>query len=104
AMALELLRAGDIFEQLRSRVRAVKPIAERVLRDAELEMIPNRDELPWLGVRDAGHRTAEYLESRGVFALRPTPTGRAGSRAAEVLRLTIPLSDERIAHFSRLLA
>ena len=79
-------------------------MAAHVLEEAELTVIPNRDELPWLGLRNTEQRTADLLERRGVFALRPAATDRPASAATDVLRLTIPLSDERIALFSQLLA
>ncbi|HEV7990875.1 MAG TPA: aminotransferase class I/II-fold pyridoxal phosphate-dependent enzyme [Gemmatimonadaceae bacterium] len=104
AVALELLRAGDMFAHVRARVCAVKPIARQVLQDAMLSVIATREELPWLGVRDTEQRTSAFLEQRGVFALRPPATGRQPSAGTDVLRLTIPLSDDRIALFSQLLA
>ena len=103
-MALEVLRAGDMFSSLRARVRQVRPAVVAVLERAGIRVIAPRHDVPWLGLRDRAHAAARYLESRGVFALRPTPTGSAPSPAAEVLRLTIPLSDQRITCLAELLA
>jgi histidinol-phosphate/aromatic aminotransferase/cobyric acid decarboxylase-like protein len=102
--ALGLVRAGDIFGRLRTRVRTVKPIARRVLEAAGVEVLANREEFPWVGVRDPGGATARFLESRGVFALHPSASSVFPGRSADVLRLTVPLSDDRMALFEELLS
>ncbi|MET0399381.1 MAG: aminotransferase class I/II-fold pyridoxal phosphate-dependent enzyme [Longimicrobiaceae bacterium] len=102
--ALRLLAAGDVFARLRARVREVKPLAAGLLRVERLEVIPNHPDLPWLGVADPGGAASALLEARGIRALRPAPAPVLPELRLEVLRLTVPLSDERMALFRALLA
>jgi histidinol-phosphate/aromatic aminotransferase/cobyric acid decarboxylase-like protein len=102
--ALALLEAGDVFSRLRDRVRAAKPAAVRLLRGAGLEVLDTREPLPWVGVADPGGAASALLESRGIRALRPAPPPVYPAPRLDALRLTLPLSDSRIALFRRLLA
>lgn len=102
--AMALLEAGDVFSRLRARVRAVKPAAIRLLRAAGLEVLDNHEPLPWVGLADPGGAASALLEERGIRALRPAPAPVYPAPRLDVLRLTIPLSDSRIALFRRLLA
>ncbi|HEU0077607.1 MAG TPA: aminotransferase class I/II-fold pyridoxal phosphate-dependent enzyme [Longimicrobiaceae bacterium] len=102
--ALRLLAAGDVFARLRERVRQVKPLAAGLLRVERLEVIPNHPDLPWVGVADPGGSASALLEARGIRALRPAPAPVIPELRLEVLRLTVPLSDERMALFRALLA
>ncbi|HEX6903885.1 MAG TPA: aminotransferase class I/II-fold pyridoxal phosphate-dependent enzyme [Thermoanaerobaculia bacterium] len=102
--ALALLAAGDVFPRLRTRVRAVKPEAVRLLRAAGLAVLDNHEDLPWTGLADPGGAASAWLERRGIRALRPAPAPVLPAPRLDVLRLTIPLSDERIALFRGLLA
>lgn len=98
---LRLLAAGDVFRQLRARVRAVKPLVVRVLRAAGLEVLEGHEDLPWVVVLDPEGSTSEFLFRRGIFGLLPSPATVPGRRGAALLRLTIPLSDERLVEMGR---
>ncbi|HEX6747336.1 MAG TPA: aminotransferase class I/II-fold pyridoxal phosphate-dependent enzyme [Longimicrobium sp.] len=103
AAALRLLDAGDLFGGLRARVRAVKPGVVARLRWVGLEVMENHREFPWVAVADPGGAASRFLEARGIFALRPAPVPVFPEPRLEVLRLTVPLSDERLALFVELL-
>lgn len=102
--SLRLLAAGDVFARLRARVREVKGETVDLLRARGLEVLPNQDVLPWVGVKDAEGAASAFLEARGIRALRPTPAPVFPAPRLDVLRLTIPLSDERRTLFRTLLA
>lgn len=101
--AMALLESGDLFSRLRARVRAVKPAAVRLLRAIGLEVLDNHEILPWVGLADPGGATSARLAERGIRALEPSPVPVHPTPRPGVLRLTVPLSDERIALFRRLL-
>ena len=100
---LRLLDAGDVFDRLRARVRAVKPAVAALLETAGVEVLRNHPDLPWLGVRDPGGAASDLLERRGIHALRPAPAPVVPALDTEVLRLTLPLSEERLSLFRDLL-
>jgi len=102
--AMTLLATGDVFSPLRSRVRAVKPETIRLLRSAGIEVLDNHEHLPWVGLADPGGTASVLLEGRGIRALRPVPASVYPTPRLDVLRLTIPLSEERIALFRGLLS
>ncbi len=101
--ALRLLAAGDIFARLRARVAAVKPEVVELLEQAGLEVFPGHAAFPWVGVSDPGGAASRLLDHHRIRALRPTPPPAFPAAAGEVLRLTIPLADERRERFRRLL-
>ena len=101
AAALRLLEAGDVFRQLRARVRAVKPVVVQVLRSAGLEVLEGHEDIPWVIVLDPEGTTSDLLAARGIAGLRPAPATVLGSRGAGLLHLTIPLSDERLLELGR---
>jgi histidinol-phosphate/aromatic aminotransferase/cobyric acid decarboxylase-like protein len=103
AGALRLLEAGDLFGGLRERVRAVKPGVVAALRGAGLAVLDNHADFPWVGVADPAGAASRFLEARGIFALRPAPVPVFPEPRLDVLRLTVPLSDERLALFRELL-
>lgn len=101
--ALRLLDAGDVFGRLRARVAEVKPVAVSLLREAGFEVLPNDGRLPWVALADPGGAASARLEARGIRALRPAPVPVLPEPKLAVLRLTIPLSDARMAHFRALM-
>jgi len=102
--ALALLAAGDVFARLRQVTAIMKPLAAGTLEAAGLAVLPGPPELPWLGVRDPGGAASRWLEARGVFALRPALAPVFPPPDPQVLRLTVPLSEERMERFRVLLA
>lgn len=102
--ALRLLAAGDVFARLRARVAEVKPVAVALLREAGLRVLPNDGRLPWVALADPEGAGWARLQARGIRALRPAPAPVLPEPRLEVLRLTIPLSDARMALFRALLA
>jgi histidinol-phosphate/aromatic aminotransferase/cobyric acid decarboxylase-like protein/SAM-dependent methyltransferase len=101
--ALRLLSAGDIFGKLRARATAVKPEVVGLLESAGLTVRPGRPEFPWVAVDDRDGAASRLLERRGIKALRPVQPPQASAGTGDVLRLTLPLSDDRLATFRRLL-
>jgi histidinol-phosphate/aromatic aminotransferase/cobyric acid decarboxylase-like protein/SAM-dependent methyltransferase len=98
-----LLAAGDVFARLRERVREVKPRTVALLRGTGVDVLPNHETLPWVGISDPGGAASDFLEARGIRALRPAPAPVRPAPRLDVLRLTVPLSDERMALFRALL-
>jgi histidinol-phosphate/aromatic aminotransferase/cobyric acid decarboxylase-like protein len=102
--ALRLLATGDVFGRLRERVRAMKPATVELLEAAGLAVVPGLPILPWVAVHDPGGAASRLLRRRGIRALEPVSPPVHPPRPAEVLRLTIPLSDERLELLRTLLA
>jgi histidinol-phosphate/aromatic aminotransferase/cobyric acid decarboxylase-like protein/SAM-dependent methyltransferase len=98
--ALRLLEAGDIFQNLRARIRTIKPSVTRLWQAIGLEIIPGHPDLPWIVAPDPGGATSKLLAElciRGLqFVAPPVP----GYRALESVLLFCPLSDERVALLS----
>jgi histidinol-phosphate/aromatic aminotransferase/cobyric acid decarboxylase-like protein/SAM-dependent methyltransferase/predicted N-acyltransferase len=107
-MALRLLAEGDVFAPLRDRIGAVKPRLVLLLERLGLEVTAGHPSLPWVLVQDREARASRVLAARGVRAKRvpATPgTPRAASTGpdAPVLRVSVPLSQERVARCLSLL-
>jgi histidinol-phosphate aminotransferase len=94
---LRLLECGDIFSALRARIRVVKPQFRDLLRGAGLPVVDGHPDLPWVALRDPAGETSAFLGQLGIRPLRPVPMPVDRPHHAEMLRLTVPLSDERIA-------
>ena len=101
--AFRLLAAGDIFLRLRERAAAVKPEVVELLEGIGLAVRPGRPELPWVAVDDPDGEAFRLLERRGIRALRPVQAPQAAPGTADVLRLTVPLAEDRLAAFRRLI-
>ncbi len=96
-VALGLLDQGDIFEPLRRRIAAVKPAVAGALRSLGLEVVAGDPRLPWVIV-DASGPALALLQDRCIFAKRLSfPVSGAGP--PDVLRISVPLSDERVRAF-----
>jgi hypothetical protein len=100
--ALRLLAAGDVFDRLRDRIHVLKPITVELLEALGLEVIGGHDDLPWVVVRDTGGAASTLLRQRGIRGLAPAPAPSVAGPSTELLHLSIPLSDERMAVFRRL--
>jgi histidinol-phosphate/aromatic aminotransferase/cobyric acid decarboxylase-like protein/SAM-dependent methyltransferase len=102
-MGLRLLEAGDIFEKLRRRIGEAKSAMAGLLVRNGLEVAAGHENLPWVLVDDAsGHVEAE-LRGRGIAGKRLVPFSPAAAPGIGWLRLAVPLSEERMAHFHRLM-
>jgi len=100
---LRLLAAGDIFGALRARIHVAKPKMIGLLEAAGLDVIQGNRNLPWVIVRDVAGETFRLLERRGITALRPAAPPVCPPREIELLRLTVPLSEKRMASLEELL-
>jgi histidinol-phosphate/aromatic aminotransferase/cobyric acid decarboxylase-like protein len=104
AAALRLLAAGDVFGQLRRRVRAVKPAFAKRLADAGLVPVDGHPDVPWVVVEDRDGAASRLLAARGIRGLAPAPMPVVPPPTGDLLHLAVPLSDERMALFDRLMA
>ncbi len=102
--ALKLLSAGDIFGRLRERIRMMKPLVIETLEAFGLVVTGRRDDLPWVAVSDAGGAASSILDERGICGLRPATPPLLTEPSSKFVRLTIPLSQERMTLFRRLLS
>lgn len=100
--ALRLLDAGDIFTELRARIRKVKPSFAEKLAALGLRVITGHPDVPWVVVSDADGESSRSLERCGIRGLSPVPPPVVPAPATDLLHLTVPLSDERIALFKAL--
>jgi histidinol-phosphate/aromatic aminotransferase/cobyric acid decarboxylase-like protein len=101
--ALRLLAAGDIFRRLRARISVTKPVMIELLEALGLEVIKGYPTLPWVLVPDVDESASRMLARRGIKGLRFVPSPALRSESAELLHLSTPLSDERMALFRELL-
>lgn len=102
--ALSLLAAGDIFRHLRARISVVKPVMIELLEAHGFEVIEGYPTLPWVLVPDVDESASKRLACCGIQGLRFVPSPALRSADPELLHLSIPLSDERMALFRELLS
>ncbi len=101
--ALRLLRAGDVFGPLRARIHAVKPEVADLFTRCGFDVIDGHPSFPWVAIENHGGTAEQILSQYGVRCLRPaSPPGVA--KPPRVVRVTIPISDERIDQLNRLLS
>lgn len=86
--ALELLAAGDVFAPLRARLAVTKPATLEALARLGIEADPAHPALPWVTVP----ASAEAVLARHRIAAR---------RADGLLRVAVPLSNERLEALQR---
>ncbi|MFI9235621.1 aminotransferase class I/II-fold pyridoxal phosphate-dependent enzyme [Streptomyces sp. NPDC053079] len=99
SLALGLLARGDVFAPLRARIAAVRPRFISLLRDIGLVVRePDVPWLPWVVVPD-GARARAALERRDVLAKEVCTVPPAPA----LLRLSVPLSEERECAVARAL-
>ena len=103
-MALLLLSAGDIFTHLRARIRDMKALTAGLLEALGLELVYGHPELPWVLLRDAGGEAWEALCARGVEGKRLSLSPVLHGGSPPYFRLSVPLSEERVALCRSLLA
>ena len=101
--ALRLLATGDVFARLRERIHSIKPTVIEMLRTRGYDVLLGHEDLPWVAMSDVGGAASKKLASRGICPLLPAPPPALPGRKAEFLRLTIPLSEQRVALFRELL-
>jgi len=101
-VALELLTPADSFGPLRARIAEVKPVIQAAVQGAGLTEVPADPRVPWIALRiDPAARAA--LASCGL-AVKEMPElgqhsgglGSAGQHAG-LARLSVPLSEQRVA-------
>jgi histidinol-phosphate/aromatic aminotransferase/cobyric acid decarboxylase-like protein len=92
---LELLKAGDIFIRLRERVAECKRHVLRLLPVEAQHIVAGDSALPWILLHDPTGKWRAAFKESGVLvkALR--------MHESAYLRLSIPLSVERIESFDR---
>jgi histidinol-phosphate/aromatic aminotransferase/cobyric acid decarboxylase-like protein len=94
-MALRLLAAGDVFARLRSRVSTNKRLLAGLLRGLGHEVIDGHPVLPWVLIPDPAGAVAGSLAARGVRG-KTFHADPAGDPRTAALRLSVPLSAERL--------
>jgi histidinol-phosphate/aromatic aminotransferase/cobyric acid decarboxylase-like protein len=102
--ALRMLAAGDVLAELRHRIHKVKPDFAGALTAMGLHVIAGHPDVPWVVVSDTGGAASRLLDGAGVQGLSPVPPPVVPSPAIDLLHLTVPLSDERIALFRELIS
>jgi len=93
---LRLLQAGDIFAQLRRRIRWARPIMAGMLAARRFEVIEGHPDIPWIVTPDPGGETSRQLANLGIRGLRFVPSPAADGLFPELLLLFCPLSEERM--------
>jgi histidinol-phosphate aminotransferase len=96
AAALRILAAGDVFETIRRRIHALKPRAADALERAGFSPLPSHPDLPWIALSDRRGTPSEMLMRRGIRSLSPAHHP-AVDNPPEVIRIMVPLSDDRHA-------
>jgi histidinol-phosphate/aromatic aminotransferase/cobyric acid decarboxylase-like protein len=99
----KMLAAGDIFGDLRARIRKAKSEFIRRLEASGLVVIGGHEILPWVMVRNVDGETSRLLEERGIIPLHPATPPIHPRRQLELLRLTVPLSERRMRLFNELM-
>jgi hypothetical protein len=80
----------------------VKPQAARLLASCGFRVIEGHPSLPWIAVANEESKAERQFEQYGIRCLRPASPPTIAS-PPPVVRITIPLSNDRIALFNRLL-
>ncbi|MFD0330766.1 aminotransferase class I/II-fold pyridoxal phosphate-dependent enzyme [Streptacidiphilus monticola] len=88
-VALSLLGQGDVFAGLRRRIAEVKPEVSTLLRRAGLRPSDGAPFLPWLTV-PADEQARALIEKRSL---------RVKAVDDELFKISVPLSQERLAAF-----
>jgi len=101
--ALSVLRAGDVFARLRTRIYLVKPAVADLLARCGFKLVSGDARFPWISVENQDGAAERLFDQCGIRCLRPASPPTV-AHAAKVVRITIPLSEARIALFKRLLA
>ncbi|WBB97152.1 aminotransferase class I/II-fold pyridoxal phosphate-dependent enzyme [Solwaraspora sp. WMMA2080] len=97
-LAAALLTQQDPLAALRDRIAQVKPYVEEQLIAAGLTPLPTDPRLPWL-VLPGDDEVRRILAARGVLA-KQVPSLAPGGPPGALLRLSVPLSEARLAAFT----
>lgn len=100
--ALEVLSTGDCSAPLRRRVGEVKAQVVEALTSKGIEVVAGHPDLPWVLLPDPAADVAKSLLDRGIAVKRIVHPH--GSPARPSLRLSLPLSAERLANLEDLLS
>jgi len=103
-LALRLLALGDIFGGLRARAREVKPEAIVLLTGLGLKVVEGHPELPWILIHDSQGTALGQLASSGVVGKPLASFSAFYGREGSLVKLAVPLSEERVALCRELLA
>ena len=102
AAAIRMLSAGDVFERIRHRIRDVRLPVAAALERAGFRTVPGHTDLPWIAIADREGESSRRLVRIGIRPL--APSSPLGTEAPpELIRITVPLSDERLTLLSSLL-
>jgi histidinol-phosphate/aromatic aminotransferase/cobyric acid decarboxylase-like protein len=96
-VAVALLEQGDVFAELRRRIRAAKPAAVDGLRRLGLPVLPGHPDLPWLIVPWSAP-AVRLLRGHRLLGKELTLSGHS------MIKLAVPLSDDRRRRFARAVA
>jgi histidinol-phosphate/aromatic aminotransferase/cobyric acid decarboxylase-like protein len=98
---LAILASADPFVRLRARVRQNKSIMVSMLTALGLRVIEGHAELPWVLVSYPYGPTSRWLLDSGIRGLRLAPSPLSRGVFADLVHLTVPLSDDRMAELER---
>jgi histidinol-phosphate/aromatic aminotransferase/cobyric acid decarboxylase-like protein/ubiquinone/menaquinone biosynthesis C-methylase UbiE len=102
-VALELLRPPGSLNPLRARIAEVKPVIQAAVRRAGLVEVPADPAVPWIALRlDAAARAT--LASCGLVVKEIPELGGRGEPGAVLARMSVPLSEQRVATATAALA
>ncbi len=103
-LGVRVLSSGDITAPLRTRVGAHKREVIELLERAGVDaLMPASEHLPYVLSRASREHLSARLESRGVIGKHhPLWSARTAS-ADHIYRLSVPLSDARLARLRQLL-
>jgi histidinol-phosphate/aromatic aminotransferase/cobyric acid decarboxylase-like protein/SAM-dependent methyltransferase len=100
--AQRLLAAGDIFPDLRARIKWVKPQMVEWFHAAGMPAQPGHPELPWVTLPDKPG-VLQRLESARILGKQIRSWASASSHGQRMTRLSTPLADRRVAALRQLL-
>jgi histidinol-phosphate/aromatic aminotransferase/cobyric acid decarboxylase-like protein len=99
SVALDLLRQPDPLARLRARIAEVKPIVQAAARSGGLPLIETSEHVPWL-VLPADPPVRAALTYCGLVTkdvpVLPTTVPDGGAAAPGLLRMSLPLSAQRL--------
>lgn len=102
-VALELLAGPDRLGSLRARIMAVKPAVEELARRTGLVAAPTDPRVPWIALR-ADPAARATLAERGLAVKYMPELGQREDRPAELARMSVPLSEQRVSAVTAALA
>jgi histidinol-phosphate/aromatic aminotransferase/cobyric acid decarboxylase-like protein len=94
-LALQLLRAGDVFARLRRRIQFIKPQLIAWASSLGSRLCVGDPDLPWMLVDDAGSVASAWFRTRRIAA-KPCEFGWGDGVTEQWIRVAVPLSDRRV--------